>query len=74
MTAPTMAEAGSEAPPGPCRVVKRHGIDRIWDVYCDDIGDYLATMNPTLPVTRRDVAKRICDNANAHARLRAPGK
>jgi hypothetical protein len=52
---------------GPFRVVKRHnlGSGRIWDVYGDHIGDYLATMNPTLPVTQRSVAERICNNANA---------
>ncbi len=56
--------------PGPFRVVKRHGLDRVWDVYGDHIGDYLATMNPTLPVSSRSVAERICESANAaHAAI-----
>lgn len=57
----------SEQRTRPCRVVKRHnaGGHRIWDVYDDHIGDYLATMNPTLPVSSEAVAQRICDNANA---------
>lgn len=51
---------------GPFRVVKRRDVggDRIWDVYSDTLGDYLATMNPTLPVSSEAVAQRICDAAN----------
>lgn len=60
-----MAEVQQSDMGGPCRVEKRAGIGRIWDVYCDDIGDYLATMNPTLPVSNKSVAERICAGANA---------
>lgn len=55
---------------GSCRVVRRPGQGRIWDVYCDDIGDYVATMNPTLPVSSREVAERICDSLNARRAAR----
>lgn len=57
---------GAQHTPGPFRVVRReYGAPRIWDVYGDHIGDYLATMNPALPVSSKDVAERICNNANA---------
>lgn len=54
-------------PSGPFRVVKRTdlGGDRVWDVYGDHIGDYLATMRPSLPVSSKGVAARICESANA---------
>lgn len=61
---------------GPFRVVRRHDIggDRIWDVYGDHIGDYLATMNPTLPVSQLSTAERICASANANHRARLESK
>jgi hypothetical protein len=51
----------------PFRVVKRTDIGgaRVWDVYGDHLGDYLATMNPILPVSRATEGRRICDVANA---------
>lgn len=55
---------------GPCRVVRHHGVGRVWDVYCDDIGDYLATMNPSLPVSSQALAERICEEENAKSQAR----
>lgn len=64
MTAPLTAATGS------CRVVNLNAerdwkVVRCWDVYCDEIGDFVATMRPSLPVADRKVAQRICDNLNA---------
>lgn len=61
---PNADDAMSEAK---CRVVKRHdlGGHRIWDVYDDRIGDYVATLNPTLPVSSYAVAERIRDTLNS---------
>lgn len=57
---------GAQHTPGPFRVVEREfGGPRIWDVWGDHLDDYLATMNPTLPVSRRETAERICNEANA---------
>jgi hypothetical protein len=55
---------------GPNRVVDRRSttgfpVERRWDVYNDEIGDFVATMNPTLPVSSRAEAERICDSLNA---------
>jgi hypothetical protein len=69
------------ATPGPNRVVdlrKTTGFppERRWDVYNDDIGDFVATMNPTLPVSSLAVAEGICDSLNkrdAQRRAKATG-
>lgn len=75
MTSPPPAhDAAAIAEIGMCRVVKRHGIGRIWDVFDDRINDYVATMNPTLPVSSCSVAERICNSINARRASLAQSK
>lgn len=55
---------------GPCRVVRREfGTMSLWDVYCEDMGDYLSTMCPSLPVQSYKEAQRVCDSASARGAM-----